>query len=43
MKIKNLRYEGTPYLKPFTNYFQNVHLQCKNNRLLQYKPSADIY
>ena len=24
------------------NDFQNVHLQCKNNRLLECKPSADI-
>ena len=24
-------------------YFQNVHLQCKNNSLLEYKSSADIY
>ena len=32
----------TPYLKPITTYFQNAHLQCKNNRLLEYKSSADI-
>ena len=25
-----------PYLKPLTTYFQNVHLQCKNNRLVEY-------
>ena len=24
-------------------YFQNVHLHCKNSRLLEYKSSADIY
>ena len=29
------RYKGTPYLKPLTTYFQNVHLQFKNNRLLE--------
>ena len=29
-------------LKPLATYFKNVHLQCKNNRLLKYKPSAEI-
>ena len=28
--------------KSLTTYFQNVHLQCKNNRLLESKSSADI-
>ena len=41
--IFGLRYELTPYLKPLATYFQNVQLQCKDNRLLEYKPSADIY
>ena len=30
-------------LKPLTTYFENVHLQCKNNMLLECKSSADIY
>ena len=38
-----IRYEWTPYLKPLTIHFQNVHLQCKNNRLLEYTSPADIY
>ena len=25
------------HLKPLATYFQNVHLQCKNNGLLEYK------
>ena len=37
------RYEWTRYLKPLATYFQNVDLQYKNNGLLEYKPSADIY
>ena len=34
---------STPDLKPLTTYFQNVHIQYKNNRLLECKLSADIY
>ena len=30
-------------LNHFSIYFQNVHLQPKNNSLLEYKSSADIY
>ena len=41
LRILGLRYKWTPYLKSLTTYFQNVHLQCKNNRLLEYKSSAD--
>ena len=37
LRILGLKYERTPYLKPLTTYFQNVHLQSKNNRLLEYK------
>ena len=29
--------------KTLATYFQNVRLQCKNNRLIEYKPFADIY
>ena len=43
LRILRLRYKWTSYLKPLTTYFQNVHLQCKNNRLLENKSSADIY
>ena len=42
-RISGLRYEWRPYLKPLTTYFQNVHLQCKNNKLLECKPATDIY
>ena len=37
--ILGLRYELSPYLKPLTTYFQDIHLQCKNNRLLECKSS----
>ena len=43
LRILGLRYKWTPYLKPLITYFQNVHLQCKNNRLLEHKSSAYIY
>ena len=36
------RNEHLMLFKPLTTYFQNVHLQCKNNRLLESKSSADI-
>ena len=45
LRILGLRYEWTPYLKLLTNHFQNfqiVHLQCKNNRLLEYRSSTDL-
>ena len=28
---------------PLTTYFQNVHLQCKNKKLLEYKSSTYIH
>ena len=43
LRILGIRYEWTPYLKPLATYFQNIHLRWKNNRLLEYKPFADIY
>ena len=42
LRIFRCRWESTPSFKPLITHFQNIHLQCKNNRLPEYKLSADI-
>ena len=35
--------DTSEHFKPLTTYFQNEHLQCNYNKLLEYKSFADIY